>query len=302
VRQAGSLVTPDRLRFDFTHFRAMSDEELLRVEHMVNGWVDEDRPVVFRMDVPVDAAREEGALAFFGEKYGETVRVISVTGVSMELCGGTHMDHTSRVGPFRVVSESGIAAGTRRIEAMSGMALLDRARVLEKRLTSIGELLGGQGEDTVDRVERLRERVRVVESELAATRVASVAAAVRRVLDTADDIDGIRIAAAEIEGAGRSELRAAGDLAREMCRRTVLVAGARSDSDVHLLVAVTDDLVAEGLHAGRLVGALAQAAGGKGGGRPHLAEAGARVSAQALAVLASLRQEAIRLVQGPRKP
>ncbi|MCU0611101.1 MAG: alanine--tRNA ligase [Candidatus Eisenbacteria bacterium] len=296
VRQAGSLVAPERLRFDFTHFGPMKDDEIAHVENLVNGWVNDDRPVMVRTEVPLSEAREAGALAFFGEKYGDAVRVITVPGVSMELCGGTHMDRTARIGPLRILSESGIAAGTRRIEAVSGMALLDRATVLERQLTAISKILGGQGDDPVDRAERLRERMKALEAEMAAARAASAAATARRALDSAVDIGGIRLGVVELEGAGRPELRAAGDIARNSYLRTVLIAAARGDSDVHFLVAVTDDLVAEGIHAGKLVSALAQRAGGKGGGRPHLAEAGARLSPQSSAVIESLPHEGAALI------
>ncbi|MBN1426709.1 alanine--tRNA ligase [Candidatus Fermentibacteria bacterium] len=300
VRQAGSLVAPDRLRFDFTHFQAMNSDEILRVQDMVNGWVDDDRPVTIRTEVPIEEARSAGAMAFFGEKYGERVRVVAVPGVSMELCGGTHMDHTARIGPFRILSESGIAAGTRRIEAVSGMALLERATLLEDRIEAIASVLGGRGEDPVERVQRLRDRAKELEGELAHAKAAAVRASVRRVLDGASDIQGIRLGAAEFEGAGRAELRAAGDVAREVYARAVLVAAARTETDVHFLVAVSDDLVREGVHAGRLAAGLALASGGKGGGRPHLAEAGAHLSEQALAVLSSLGHTAEGLIREAR--
>ncbi len=301
VRQSGSLVSPEKLRFDFSHFRPISAEELTRVEDLVNGWVEDDRVVTVRTDVPLETARAEGALAFFGEKYGETVRVVTVPGVSMELCGGTHVTRTSQIGPFHVTGESGIAAGIRRIEAHSGMALLDRLTQVEGQLSAIGQVVGSQT-DVVERVSRLLERVRELEAALADARMERLASTVRSLLERADEVGTVRVAAAELPGASREELRAAADVARTSSRGTILVVGTRTDSAVHLLVAVTDDLVAKGVHAGRLVGSLAQVAGGKGGGRAHLAEAGARLSPEALSLLSSLREEAIRVVREQPRP
>lgn len=288
VRQSGSLVAPDRLRFDFTHYQAVSREELDAIEKTVNTWVDADLPVTVEEDVSLEDAKAAGALAFFGEKYSEAVRVVSIPGVSMELCGGTHMNRTSRVGPFRLTSESGIAAGVRRVEAVSGGALLERYVQLERTTDSLSLLLGGTPEEAPTRAARLKDRLKELEQELEASKAALHKAKMGGMMEHRVESCSARVIGGVLSSANRKELRAAADKLREEHKRTVAVLATREQDRVHLLVAITDDLLSEGVHAGRIVGILAQKLGGRGGGRAHLAEAGAKIDGEHAAVLQDL--------------
>jgi alanyl-tRNA synthetase len=297
VRQAGSLVAPDRLRFDFTHYQAVQPEELNAIEEAVNRWVDADLPVHVEEKVSLEDARAAGALAFFGEKYGDAVRVVSIPDVSMELCGGTHMNRTSRVGPFRVTSESSIAAGVRRVEAVSGRALLDRYMLLEQTMNDLSSFLGGTPEEAPARAERLRDRVKELEQELEASKAALHDAKMEGMLEHRVEIRSANVIGGMLSSANRKELRAVADQLRGHKKRTVVVLASRAEDRAHLLVAITDDLVAEGVHAGRIVGSLAEKLGGRGGGRAHLAEAGAKVDEQHAAVLDDLPRLAAEILE-----
>ncbi|HEX6938457.1 MAG TPA: alanine--tRNA ligase [Longimicrobiales bacterium] len=273
VLQRGSLVAPDRLRFDFSHPRPMTPEEIRRVEDEVNRAIlaDEDVCIDF-MGYPDAVAR--GAMALFGEKYGDVVRVVEVPGVSMELCGGTHVRHTGEIGLFRIVGETGVASGVRRIEAVTGSAAYRRALEQEATLHEAASLLRTTPDHLPRRIEQLLEENRELERQLERARAAGAADVVGQLLDGAAAVDGARVVATEVDVATADELRALGDRLRERLGSGAAVLAARFPEKTALFAVVTDDLVAKGVRADRLVREVAQVTGGSGGGRPHMAQGG----------------------------
>ncbi|MCL6522291.1 MAG: alanine--tRNA ligase [Firmicutes bacterium] len=273
--QAGSLVAPDRLRFDFTHEGPLDEETLRRVEERVNERILDALPASVQV-LPLEEARKTGAIALFGEKYGERVRVVAMGDYSRELCGGTHVHNTAEIGSFKIVSESSIGAGLRRIEAVTGTGVVEYARLQERRLRETAELLRAPEEEVPARVAALAEELRGTQRRLRELEEKLVRIAAERLLAQAETVAGVRVVRGELEGAGPEELRQASDWLRQRLGSGVVLLAARSDGKVQFVAAVTADLVARGFHAGRIVGAAARVAGGGGGGRPELAQAGGR--------------------------
>ena len=283
VQQKGSLVAPDRLRFDFSHFERLGDDERRAVEDRVNGLVLQNIAKDEARDVPLDDARQRGAMALFGEKYGERVRVITFDpDVSVELCGGTHVQATGEVGPFQITSESSVASGVRRVEAVVGEAArawlrgeLDELAAARAQFKQIPDTLGLA-------VEGLQHDLKSLEATIAGLRADQAAAGLDGILQSAVDVDGVRVATGEVTGADMDTLRGLAETARERLAATggggVAVFGS-ADADegkAYLAASVTDDVIARGVQAGKLVGALAKKVGGGGGGRPTLATAGGK--------------------------
>ena len=283
VQQKGSLVAPDRLRFDFSHFERMTDDEKRAVEDRVNVLVLQNIAKDEARDVPLAEARERGAMALFGEKYGERVRVITFDPeVSVELCGGTHLDATGEVGLFQITSESSVASGVRRIEAVVGEAALDWMRAelddLNTARAQFKQIPDGLGLA----VEGLQHDLKSLEATIAGLRAQNAAAGLDGILQSAVDVDGVRVATGEIPGADMDTLRGLAETARARMTATggagVAVFGS-ADPEVgkaFLAASVTDDGISRGVQAGKLVGALARRVGGGGGGRPTLATAGGK--------------------------
>ena len=279
VHQKGSLVAPDRLRFDFSHFERLSDSERQQVEARVNALVLENIVKVEERDVPLAEAKGRGATALFGEKYGERVRVIAFGPESVELCGGTHVSATGEVGLFRIVSESSVASGVRRVEAVAGEAALAWLQGELDDLNAARAQFKQVPDGLALAVEGLQNDVKELEATAAGLRAQSATAGLDDVLQAAADVDGVRVATGEIAGADPDTLRGLAETARERFAATgggVAVFGAASEGKAFLAASVTDDLVARGVQAGRLVGALAKRVGGGGGGRPTLATAGGK--------------------------
>ncbi len=272
VKQAGSLVTPDRLRFDFTHFSPMSPEEVTRVELEVNRRIRANMPVETE-ETTAEAALASGATALFGEKYGEMVRVVRVGDISMELCGGTHSHAAGDLGLFKILQETGIAAGVRRIEAVTGPAALDLVQRQEEALTRMANLLKTDRQQLEHRVERLLERQRELERALESLQDKLRAGEAGELLDKVKDISGVKVLIARQDNLDGKKMRELSDQLRDRLGSGVIVIGGSHEGKVPLLVAVTDDLTVR-LHAGRIVQKLAEVIGGKGGGRPELAQAG----------------------------
>ncbi len=291
VQQAGSLVAPDRLRFDFTHPAALAPEQRALVERRVNEMVMAARPV--RAEVmPLDRALSRGAKALFGEKYGERVRVVSVAGYSRELCGGTHLANTGSVGLFTITSESAVAAGIRRIEAVTGWHAYERARAHEQLLGEVGAALRAAPAEVLERVRRLSERVRVLERE-AKQRPAGQESEARCEVT---DAGGVRVVTARLEGdAGHESLRAAGDRLRGRFGSGVYVLAGPAGGRVNLVVMVTPDLAGRGLRADVLARAIAGRMGGTGGGKAELAQAAGRDLERLDEAMASAADEVRRL-------
>jgi alanyl-tRNA synthetase len=272
--QRGSLVTPARLRFDFSHDAPVTREELDQIEDLVNGWIEANAPAVVEEMSHRDAIAA-GALAMFGEKYGDRVRVLSFGDFSKELCGGTHARATGDIGLLKVVGETGVASGVRRIEALTGLDALQRWRVQERALERTAELLRTPVGDLEARVEKLLEERKSLEAELALLRSAQRSAASGDLASQVESVGGVPILLAKIDGASGDDLRAMVDTLRERLQSGVVLLAAATGDRVTLALGVTPDLTSR-FKAGDLIREAAAAVGGKGGGRPDFAQAGGR--------------------------
>jgi Alanyl-tRNA synthetase len=274
VAQKGSLVNAERLRFDFSHFEAVTPDEMTRIEEMVNEQVRANTSVETRI-TDMETARSMGAMALFGEKYGDTVRVLSMgTGdFSIELCGGTHVHNTGDIGLCRIVAETGISSGVRRIEALTGEAALAHDRGVENRLNRIAGLVKGAQDTVVERVEGLIERNRVMEKEIEQLKSKLASSAGSDLASSAVDVNGIQVVAADMQGADRKALMETADQLRNKLGTAVILLGAVEDGKVTLVAGVTKNLT-DTLKAGDLMKTVAPKVDGKGGGRPDMAQGG----------------------------
>jgi len=273
VNQAGSLVTPDRLRFDFTHIAAMTPDELSRVEDEVNASILLDAPVTIEV-LPIEAARSKGATALFGEKYGDTVRVVEVPGVSMEFCGGTHLAATGQAGSFLILSESGVAAGTRRIEAATGLNTIRHVREMRGELDESLHVAKAKAGELPARIKKLQDDIRALtkEKEQLAAKLASGQG--RDLLSGLEDIGGVKVLCAKVDAPNIKALREAmDDLRSKVPSGVVAIAAEQDGGKVSLIVAVSKDLHGR-FTAPALIKEAAAAVGGSGGGRPDMAQAG----------------------------
>jgi alanyl-tRNA synthetase len=274
VKQAGSLVAPDRLRFDFVHFSPITREEIDRIERIVNGQVYVNTPV--QTDVKrTDEAIAAGAMALFGEKYGDSVRVVSVPGFSMELCGGTHCRATGDIGPFVVVAEGGVAAGVRRIEAVTGDGAV---ATIQQRSGALDRILGAlhTGEDhAVATIEKLHAEVKKLHKEVSELKVQAAMGGGAAARDDSFEVAGIRMITRQVSGLDKNGLRTLSDSLRDQVKSGVVVLANAEADKVTLVVAVTKDLTTR-VQAGAVVRKIAPIVGGGGGGRPDFAEAGGR--------------------------
>ncbi len=284
VKQAGSLVAPDRLRFDFTHFGRLADREVYRVEDLVNERIREDRPVEVVHSALHDAL-QMGAVALFGEKYGDDVRVVKIGDFSMELCGGTHLRSTGEIGLLKVTQISGVAAGVRRIEALTGEAAFAHVRREEAVLNELRELLKAQAFEEPMRVQRLIEQVRELEHEVEILKGRLANAHTQDVLRGVTEVNGVKVLTLHEGSMNPKDLRALVDMARERLRSGVVVAATVVDEKVALVTGVTPDLTHR-VHAGQLAKALASLVDGSGGGRADMAQAGGRSPEKLLEALA----------------
>ncbi len=291
VKQAGSLVAEDRLRFDFTHFAGLTDETLADIESLVNAKVLDDLAVETRT-ADLDGALASGAMALFGEKYGDRVRVVRIGDFSLELCGGTHTTRTGEIGLVKLVEERGVASGTRRVEAVTGDASLERFRETHALVRSLEAQLSVSRERLVDEIGRRLEQARAAIKELERQRVAAVRTRLFERLAAAPSVAGVRVVAERLEGVGAADMRELADALRRKLDSGVVVLGRADGGKASLLVAVTDDLKARA-PAGELVRAIAPLIGGSGGGRADMAEAGGRTPEQLDHALA----EAVREVE-----
>ena len=275
VEQAGSYVTPDRLRFDFTHFAAMTPEEIQQVEDIVNEKILESLPISATQE-SIEDARKLGAMALFGEKYGNIVRVVNMGGYSIELCGGAHLDNTAQVGSFKIVSESGIASGVRRIEALTGAAALKHYQHQEESLKAVCKAVKSNPENMVKRVEAVIAEQKQLAKELESLKAKMAGGAADSILANAVEVKGIKLVAAEVKEADANALRTMGDQLKNKLRSGVVVLASANGGKVNLLAMATDDAVKAGAHAGNIIKAAAAVCGGGGGGRPNMAQAGGK--------------------------
>jgi len=273
VVQKGSLVAADRLRFDFSHFQPVTAEELQQVERLVNQQIRLNAQAATR-EMDYEQAIESGAMALFGEKYDKRVRVLSFGEFSTELCGGTHVARAGDIGLFHIVSESGVAAGVRRIEALTGQAALDYVRRIDGMLGDVAHLVHGSRNEAVEKVREALERIRALEKENRALKDKFALSSGRDLADAAVDVDGVKVLATRVDGADGGALRAALDQLKSRLVSAIIVLGSvESDSKVLLVAGVTPDQTAR-VRAGELIAAVAAQVGGKGGGRPDFAQAG----------------------------
>jgi len=273
VKQAGSVVAPDYLRFDYSHFAAPTSEELERVEDLVNQWIRENAEAKTELMALADAKRS-GAVALFGEKYGEQVRVVSVHPDSVELCGGTHVRRTGDIGLFKIVSDSSIASGVRRIVALTGSGALAYVRDLEHEVHKASELLKSSPKELVKRIDAIQKRIRDLERKLEQAAAQSTSVSSKDLLDQAREINGIRVLATRVDPADPKVYRSLADQIRDRLRSGIVAIGGGNDGKALLLVAATPDLVARGINAAALVREMAKEIGGSGGGRADMAQAG----------------------------
>jgi alanyl-tRNA synthetase len=284
VQQKGSLVAPDRLRFDFSHFEPVSAEQLGQIESLVNEQIRMNHGAGIRV-LPYDEAIAAGALAFFGDKYGDKVRVLSLGDFSTELCGGTHVGRSGDIGLFKLLSEGGIAAGVRRIEAVTGQGALDAVNANEALLREVAGLVKANKDDVSAKVGQLVERTRSLERELGVLRRKLASGSGRDILQEAQVVNGIKVVAARLDGADAKALRDTADQLKSKLGSGVVVLGAVEGDRVLLVASVTQDLAGR-LKAGELIKPVAELVGGKGGGRPDFAQAGGTKPEQVDAALA----------------
>ena len=275
VEQKGSLVTPDRLRFDFAHFQPMTAEEIAEVETLVNKEIRAALPVTTDV-MNIEEAKKSGAMALFDEKYSENVRVVSMGDFSKELCGGTHVANTSEILAFKILSESGIAAGVRRIEALTGDAVFAYYKEQEARLANAAKLLKTKPEAVGEKIEHLYAEIKALQSENEALKSKAAKDALGDVMNQVQEIKGVKLLAARVDDVDMNGLRDLGDQLKEKLGDGVVVLASVKDGKVSLMATATDEAQKKGAHAGNLIKAIAAIVGGGGGGRPGMAQAGGK--------------------------
>ena len=275
VEQKGSLVTPDRLRFDFAHFQPMTAEEIVEVEKLVNEKIQEALPVTTQV-MDIEEAKKSGAMALFDEKYSEKVRVVSMGDFSKELCGGTHVANTSAITAFKLVSESGIAAGVRRIEALTGDGVFKYYKEQEEELAKAAKLLKTAPQSVCEKIEHLYSEIKSLQAENDALKSKAAKDALGDVMNQVQEIKGVKLLASKLEGVDMNGLRDLGDQLKEKLGEGVVVLASVNDGKVNLMATATDEAQKKGAHAGNLIKAIAALVGGGGGGRPGMAQAGGK--------------------------
>ena len=275
VEQAGSYVSKDRLRFDFTHFQAMTKEELAKVEEIVNDQIAAALPVVTK-ETTIDEAKKMGAMALFGEKYGSTVRVVCMGDFSLELCGGTHVSNTAAINCFKIISESGIAAGVRRIEALTSEGLIHYYEKLSADLVEASAAAKTTPDKLTERIETMQGEIKALQSENEKLKNQMAKDAVGNVMDQVVEINGVKLLAVALKDTGMNELRNLGDQFKEKLGNGVVVIASAAEGKVNLMATATDEAIKAGAHAGNLIKGIAALVGGGGGGRPNMAQAGGK--------------------------
>ena len=296
VEQAGSLVTRDRLRFDFTHFSAMTPAEIKEVEAIVNKEIRAALPVVTDV-MGLEDAKKTGAMALFGEKYGDKVRVVRMGDFSTELCGGTHVKNTSEISCFKILSEAGVAAGVRRIEALTSDGLIHHYENVEQELHAAAAAAKSTPADLQTKIESMMEEIKALHSENEKLKSKLAKEAMGDVMDQVQDVKGVKVLAVRADGVDMNGLRNLGDQLKEKLGEGVVVIASVLDGKVNLMAAVTDEAQKKGAHAGNLIKAIAGLVGGGGGGRPNMAQAGGKKPegvADALAKVAEVVSEQVK--------
>ncbi len=276
ISQAGSLVSFDRLRFDFNCPRALTAEELQQVESQINTWIAEAHTANVEV-LPIAEAKAKGAIAMFGEKYGDEVRVIDFPGVSMELCGGTHVSNTAEIGVFKIIAEAGVASGVRRIEAVSGLAVLDYLNVRDKVVKDLSDRFKVKPEEIPDRITSLQNELRYSQKQLETLKGQLAIAKSDSLLQTAESVGDYKIIVAQLDDVDPESLKTAAERLLQKLGNGAVVLGSVPEADkVSLVAAFSAEVNKKGLQAGKFIGAVAKVCGGGGGGKPNLAQAGGR--------------------------
>ncbi|MEH2350060.1 MAG: alanine--tRNA ligase [Nostoc sp.] len=291
ISQAGSLVSFDRLRFDFNCPRALTAEEVQQIEEQVNTWIAEAHAAKVEV-LPLAEAKAKGAVAMFGEKYGDEVRVIDFPSVSMELCGGTHVSNTAEIGVFKIISEAGVASGVRRIEAVSGPAILDYLNLRDKVVKDLSDRFKVKPEELPDRITSLQSELRTSQKELETLKVQLAIAKSDSLLQTAETVGDHKIIVAQLEDVDPESLKTAAERLLQKIGNGAVVLGSVPEADkVSIVAAFSQEVNKKGLQAGKFVGAIAKICGGGGGGRPNLAQAGGRDASKLPDALAQAESE-----------
>jgi len=275
VEQKGSYVADDRLRFDFSHDQAMTADEIKKVEEIVNAKIAADLNV--RTDVmSIEDAKKTGAMALFGEKYGDTVRVVNMGDWSIELCGGTHVAHTGVINTFKIVSEQGIAAGVRRIEALTGTGAMNYYKDIEAALINAAATAKSEPSKLSDKIQALMDEIKALQSENQSLKDKMAKAAAADVMDNVVEANGVKILPIKLSGVDANAMRTLGDDMKQKLGKSVVIIASDNDGKVNLLVMADDSAVSSGIHAGNIIKAIAPIVGGGGGGRPNMAQAGGK--------------------------
>ena len=289
VEQAGSLVNADHLRFDFTHFQALTSEELKQIEEIVNEKIAEQLPVETKI-MSIEEAKKTGAMALFGEKYGDSVRVVNMGEFSKEFCGGTHVKNTGNIMLFKIISESGVAAGVRRIDALTGQAALDYYANIENMLYEAARTAKSEPAKLNAKIESLLEEIKVLHSENESLKSKLANNSLGDVMSNVKEIKGFNVLATKVDGVDMNGLRNLGDNLKEKLTNGVIVLASSQEDKVNLIVMATDDAVKNGAHAGNIIKSIAPLVGGGGGGRPNMAQAGGKNPAGIDASLAKVEE------------
>ncbi len=296
VEQKGSLVNPTRLRFDFAHFQAMTPEEIAETEALVNKEIQAALPVTTQI-MGIEEAKKTGAMALFGEKYGDEVRVVSMGDFSVELCGGTHVANTANITLFKIVSEAGVAAGVRRIEALTGNNVIEYYRQMEENLHTIAKTLKTSPAEITEKITHLQKEVKELQSENESLKSKMAQDSLGNVMDQVVEVKGVKVLASAVDGVDMNGLRDLGDQLKEKLGEGVVVLVSAKDGKVSLLAMATQGAMDKGAHAGNLIKAAAAIVGGGGGGRPNMAQAGGKNPDKIPEVIAKVAE----LVEGQLK-
>ncbi|VXD16048.1 Alanine--tRNA ligase [Planktothrix serta PCC 8927] len=293
ISQAGSLVDFERLRFDFNCPRGLTSEEIQQIEDQVNSWITEAHPAVIA-EMAIEAAKAKGATAMFGEKYSDIVRVVDYSGVSMELCGGTHVSNTAEIGLFKIISETGIASGIRRIEAVAGQAVLEYLKVRDMVVKDLGDRFKAKPEELPDRITNLQQELKTTQKQLEGVKAELAIAKSEQLLTTAETIGEFKLIVAELHDADAESLKTAAErLQQKLGESAVVLGSATTDGKVNFVAAFSKAINNKGLQAGKFIGGIAKICGGGGGGRPNLAQAGGRDATQLKAALESAKTQLV---------
>lgn len=297
IEQAGSHVNKDRLRFDFTHFEALTHEQIEKVEALVNEKILEGLTIDVK-EMSIDEARKLGAMALFGEKYGQTVRVVNMGGYSIELCGGTHLQNTTAIGTFKIISETGVAAGVRRIEAVTGRGALHYYQTMEESLNEITGAVKAKKADVVKRVEAMVNELKEVHKENEKLKAEIAHTKASTLTKQVEEVGGLKVLVSQMDGLDMNGLKNMGDSLKDQLQNGVVVLLSHADDKVNLVAMATPSAVEQGIHCGQIISQTAAIVGGKGGGRPNMAQAGGKDASKIIEAMETAKSAIKNQIQG----